>query len=319
MVNSDIAEYGGHFPDKKLQKEDFKIIDASNGLTALLQYTKISKSVMNFVDDQYPVKLGHSCQQLVKLWQDKNDKLKTNEFNGKQVTIYFTKSLEHDSRLKIVRSDYLSVSIARNPKLNCISSSLRDFYNAGVLICLETLDRKFLIDNSTKLRFPGGFIFGGKENINHSSISAKLNAIASGQTSFTQLLIETAIKETLEEVAEIEITPAQCQVICAVGEDFMFPSKSTDNHIKQVFCIKSFGVLIKAQLTANDIKSKRNETQAVDEQELKNLTFIDIYPTSNKPIADNFICEHQHFYQYLTQQHFKPTGLSQQRLRQDLR
>lgn len=298
-IECNIENYGKQFPKQDYMSE-FAIIENPQ-LQQLLSTVKISKSVMNFSGSDLPTKLGHNTEKLVELWQRKVKDLKPPQFNGKQVCLSFSKKNDHPNKLKLIPSDYVSVSIARSKLQELKSETVRNFYNTGVIICFQTKDNKWIYtEKNGRLLFPGGFIFGDKTQIKDEDISEELDLIRTQEKSLTNLLIDTAIKETKEEILNTNIEPSDCKILCGIGEDFIYPSKTSENHLKTVHCLKSIGILVQSSLTSDELLHKRQQNKPVDHHELPKLLFMDINAQYDETMRDNFILEHKNFYEFLT-------------------
>lgn len=297
-----LEQYGNTFPLQSPNKGQFQVTsNKQHQVTRLFESAVVSKSVMNFSCSDHPIKLGHDAPALVDLWQRKKTKLTAKQFNGKQLCVYYTLNKHDDNKLKLVASDFISVSISRAKKSQLEKFTLRDFYNCGVLIHFITTDNKYVYTEkpNEKLAFPGGFIFGEKDQLQNKDIDPVLKQIQSKEMSFSSLVIETAIKEVQQEIIALNISPDSCDILCEIGEDFIFPSKRTDNHLKQVHCIKSVGVSIRSSLSSVELIAQRQKSPPVDAEELPLIKFLNLNDKFNFELADNFIVEHKDFYQFL--------------------
>lgn len=308
VVTCNIPAYGNSFPKQKENPGEFTHITNTDGsITSFLDNARLSKSVYNPMgsDSDQAVKGGHNHNVITQLWQQKVATITGGQFNGKQLSVYYT--LPEDGtppQLKLCPNDFVTVSVARSRAADKPTDlPLRDHYNCGVIIGFQTSDGYLVYSTKKdKSTFPGGFILGDKSQTTDESIADTLEPIRNGEKTFTHLVKETALKEASEEILKMDIESEDVEIIGLMGEQFTYPSKSQKNNLKTTFCIKSIGVLIKSPLTMDALIQARGANAPVDAHELPEVLFVSVEDIRNHPEqSNNYVLEHNNFYHLMNE------------------
>ncbi len=305
-IPCDEASYQFKFPKPKMKLGNFQHhLNDDNELTLLLENASVAGSVYNYDEAKSTrIKKGHETPAFVNLWKKKVSALSAHQFNGKQLSVYFTlREPGERPQLKLCANDFVTVSLARSRATeNRESLTLREHYNCGVVLAYLTKDNQIVYSSKNDhCLFPGGFILGGEAQTSNEDIDAALKPIKEKKSTFTQLIKETAIRESNEEILDSEQDIDEVKILGWAGEQFTYPSKQ-DTNKKEVFCVKSICVLIKSKLTSTELIKRREEVAPVDHEELGALHFLNVEELkNNSKFAEKFILEHANCYQILVE------------------